>query len=214
LLRPVVAILSLGAAAVHVFVIEAHLAEYWLFGVFFAVLAFLQAAWGVAVLPRPTHRLLVWGAVGNAIVVGVWLVSRTVGVPLGPEAGSPEAVGFIDTAATVFEALLVGGVVALLHPGLAARPIPREFVPAGILAVGVMVGTVGRDAMLSGGEHVAEGATEAVDASRVLAGHLLHVILIGAAVVAFGAYVLVDVVRNGRPRFSSGQTGKRPAATP
>jgi hypothetical protein len=210
----VVAILSLGAAAVHVFVIEAHLAEYWLFGVFFAVLAALQAAWAVAVLLRPTRRLLSWGAVGNAIVVGVWLVSRTVGLPLGPEAGSPEAVGFIDTAATVFEALLVGGVVALLKPGLATRAIPREFLPAGIIAVAVMVAAVAQDAIGAAGDH-AEGAGEAADVSQVLAGHLPHLILIGAAVVAFVAYVLVDVWRNGRPRFSAGvRTGKRSATTP
>ena len=221
LLRGVVALLSLGAAAVHAFVIEAHLAEYWLFGVFFAVLALLQAAWAVAVLLRPTRRLLVLGAVGNAVVVGVWLVSRTAGLPVGPEAGSPEAVGFVDTAATVFEALLVVGVLALLNPRLAERPIARELVPAGAIASAVMIATVARDAFLAVGEESAREASDPASVSRALAGHMPHLILIGAAVVAFGAYVLIDVIRNGRPTLGprrrlgpNAGTGKRPAATP
>lgn len=202
LLRFVVAPLSLGAAVVHGVVIESHFAEYWLFGVFFAILALLQGAWAVAVILRPRHRLLIWGAVGNGIVVAVWLVTRTLGVPLGPEAGSTEAVGFVDTAATIFEALLVAGVVSLLAPRVANRSIPREFVPAGALAVGAMVATVTRDAVLAARAELAGEASETVNVSRVLAGHVPHLILIGAAVAAFVAYVLVDVWRHGRPTFS------------
>jgi hypothetical protein len=202
LLRLVVGLLSLGAAAVHAVVIESHFAEYWLFGVFFALLALLQGGWAVAVVFRPSRRLLIWGAVGNGIVVAVWLVTRTLGLPLGPEAGSTEAVGFVDTAATVFEVLLVAGVAALVSPRVANRSIPREFVPAGALAVGAMVAIVTRDAVLAARADLAGEAAEAVNVSRVLAGHVPHLVLIGAAVATFVAYVLVDVWRHGRPTFS------------
>jgi hypothetical protein len=204
LLRLVVALFSLGAAVVHTVVIESHFSEYWLFGVFFAILAFLQAAWALAVILRPSRRLLIWGAVGNGIVVAVWLVTRTLGVPLGPEAGSTEAVGFVDAAATVFEVLLVAGLGALLAPRVANRSIPREFVPAGALAVAAMVAIVTRDAVLAARADAAGAgeASETVNVSRVLAGHVPHLILIGAAAAAFVAYVLVDVWRHGRPRFS------------
>jgi hypothetical protein len=202
LLRLVVALFSLGAGVVHAVVIESHFSEYWLFGVFFAVLAFLQAAWALAVILRPSRRLLIWGAVGNGIVVAVWLITRTLGVPLGPEAGSTEAVGFVDAAATVFEVLLVAGVGALLAPRVVNRSIPREFVPAGALAVGAMVAIVTRDAVLAARADVAGEASETVNVSRVLAGHVPHLILIGAAAAAFVAYVLVDVWRHGRPTFS------------
>jgi hypothetical protein len=201
LLRLVVAVLSLGAAVVHGVVIESHFAEYWLFGVFFAFLALLQGGWAVAVILRPSRRLLIWGAVGNGIVVAVWLVTRTLGLPLGPEAGSTEAVGFVDTAATVFEVLLVAGVLALLAARVANRSIPREFVPAGALAVGAMVAIVTRDAVLAARADPT-GEAGAVNVSRVLAGHVPHLVLIGAAVAAFVAYVLVDVWRHGRPTFS------------
>ncbi|HEV3473912.1 MAG TPA: hypothetical protein VG602_00890 [Actinomycetota bacterium] len=197
LLRLIVALLSLGAAAVHTFVIQSHFAEYWLFGVFFLVLALLQAVWAVTLMVRPIRRLLIWGAVGNAIVVGLWLVTRTVGLPLGPEPGSPEAVGFIDGAATAFEVLLVAGVWALLRPGLAGRSIPREFVPAGAIGAGVMIAMVTQDAVLSG-----HGTAEGIDTSSILSGHVPHLILIGIAVAAFVGYVVVDVLRHGRPTFS------------
>jgi hypothetical protein len=200
LLRYVVALLSLGAAAVHVFVIDSHFAEYWLFGVFFLVLALLQAAWAVFVVARPARRLLVWGAVGNLAVVALWAATRTVGPPIGPDTGSPEAVAFIDLAATAFEVLLVVGVYLLLNARLAGRSIPREFLPAGVLAAAAMIATVTWDAVRSG--HGVAEASEGLDASRVLGSHLPHLILIGLAVAAFVAFVLVDVRRHGRPTFS------------
>jgi hypothetical protein len=200
LLRYVVALFSLGAAAVHVFVIERHFAEYWLFGAFFLVLAVLQAAWAIAVVARPGRRLLVLGAAGNLIVVTVWLVTRTVGLPVGPDAGSPEAVAFVDLAATVFEAVVVVGVFVLLTGRVAGRSIPREFVPAGVLAAAAMIATVTQDAVLSG--HGPAETREGVEASRILGSHLPHLILIGLAVAAFVVFVLVDVRRHGRPTFS------------
>ena len=37
----------------------------------------------------------------------VWLITRTVGTPLGPEAGEIEAVGALDTVTAAFEAAIV-----------------------------------------------------------------------------------------------------------
>ena len=37
----------------------------------------------------------------------MWLVTRTVGTPLGPEAGEVEAVGALDTITAAFEAAIV-----------------------------------------------------------------------------------------------------------
>jgi hypothetical protein len=61
----------------------------------------------------------------NALVVITWIVSRTVGVPVGPEAGEAESIGLPDALATSFEALLVAVAAALaLRPGAAARLRP------------------------------------------------------------------------------------------
>jgi hypothetical protein len=108
------AVVSLGAAAIHFAVLGHHLREYVPFGVFFAVVAWAQAAWAVGVVARPGRRLLQAGIVGNSVVVAVWVVSRTWSVPLGPGAGRPEAVAAADVAATILEAVLVIGAAGLL----------------------------------------------------------------------------------------------------
>src|SRR5688572_7161516 len=75
--------LSLGAAAIHLSVIGVHYAEYPPHGVLFAILAWAQAAWAVVYLRRPVRSLAVAAVMGNAGVVAVWGVSRTMGLPFG-----------------------------------------------------------------------------------------------------------------------------------
>jgi hypothetical protein len=106
------ALLSIGAAVIHFAVIAQHLDEWWLTGTFFIVVALFQIAWAVAVLARPSRPLYLIGAAVNTLVVITWIVSRTTGVPVGPEAGEPESVGLADVMATVYEVLLVAGASA------------------------------------------------------------------------------------------------------
>ncbi len=104
-----VALLSAGAAAIHFVVIAEHFEEWWVFGLFFAVTAVLQLAWAVLIVSGPS-RLLTWvGVVGNAAIVVLWIVTRTSGLPLGPDAGMPEPVGVADSVASAFEV----GIVAI-----------------------------------------------------------------------------------------------------
>ena len=72
------------------------------------------------VVVAPSRLLYLAGAVGNAAIVALWVVTRTYGVPAGPGAGEREAVEFADTLATVFEVLLVVGALVL------ARTAPLE----------------------------------------------------------------------------------------
>jgi multisubunit Na+/H+ antiporter MnhG subunit len=62
----------------------------------------------------PGSWLLVAGLVGNLVVVVVWAVSRTAGLPLGPESGKAEAASFIDVLSTVLEVVIVAGCEVLL----------------------------------------------------------------------------------------------------
>jgi hypothetical protein len=124
-LRVGLALLSIGAAVIHFAVIAQHLNEWWLTGTFFVVVALFQLAWAIAVLARPSPALYLIGALVNALVVITWIVSRTVGVPVGPEAGEAESIGLPDALATGYEALLVGAAAALaLRAGAAARLRP------------------------------------------------------------------------------------------
>jgi hypothetical protein len=114
-LRFAVAVASAGAAAIHFAVIEQHFAEYWLFGVFFVVVAVAQLGWVVAVVSNPTRMVYVVGALGNALIAVTWVVSRTTGVPFGPEAGEPEPVGIADVVSTALELTVVVGTLLLLR---------------------------------------------------------------------------------------------------
>jgi hypothetical protein len=104
---------SLGAAVVHASVIGEHFQESWVYGAFFVAATLAQLAWALAVLRRPAWPLLVVGAVGNGLVVVLWLVTRTVGLPVGPEPGVPEPVGAPDVLATACELVVVLGSMVL-----------------------------------------------------------------------------------------------------
>jgi hypothetical protein len=124
----VVALSSFSCSAIHGSVSGDHFREWALFGVFFVVASTLQAAWAVAVLVRPRRLLFVLGAAGNLSVVVLWTVTRTVGLPVGPEVWRPEAVSPLDAVATGLELAIVLGASWLIvrgrrSPGLATpRP--------------------------------------------------------------------------------------------
>ena len=115
-LRFTVAVASAGAATIHFAVIDQHFAEYWLFGVFFVAVALAQLGWVVAVVRNPTRTVYVVGALGNALIAVTWVISRTTGLPFGPEAGEPEPVGLADAVSTAFELTVVVGALLLLRP--------------------------------------------------------------------------------------------------
>ncbi|MEX0985450.1 MAG: hypothetical protein WD096_10445 [Actinomycetota bacterium] len=109
LLLVAMSVMSVGAAAIHFSVIGTHLDEYVWFGVFFAVAAWYQALWAIAVVASPTRRRLIRGLVANVVILVVWLASRTIGLPFGPEPGEVEPVGTADLIATALEVLIVAG---------------------------------------------------------------------------------------------------------
>ncbi|HET7676366.1 MAG TPA: hypothetical protein VFK38_00775 [Candidatus Limnocylindrales bacterium] len=123
----VAASLSLGAAVIHFSVVEAHLAEWLPFALFFITAGWAQALWAAAVLLRPGRRLYLAGAAGNAIIAATWLASRTTGLPIAPEPWTPEPVGLPDLLATAFEvALLLVCLRAAVSPGAGAPGRPAR----------------------------------------------------------------------------------------
>ena len=108
---------------------------------FFAAAAGLQLAWGAVALGRAPRWWLALGAVGHLVVVATWVVSRTVGLPVGEYAGTTLPVGFPDALATVLEAVTVLGAAALLArrrgPARSAARSPGVTVAAAV-AVGAL----------------------------------------------------------------------------
>ena len=115
--RGALAALSLAAGVIHLAMVPAHMGQWALEGIAFAVIGWLQVLLAVALLMRPTRGQLVGSALLNGAVVIGYVVSRTSGLPFGPNSGVAEQAGAIDLLATGFEVLVVlGCIVLLLRP--------------------------------------------------------------------------------------------------
>jgi hypothetical protein len=108
------AMMSLATAVIHFAVAGEHFQEYWLYGVFMLVVAWLQLLWAAAAIARPSRLLLVGGVILNIGVLAVYIVTRTAGDVIGPGASSAEQVGFGDVLCTVLEAIVAAGCAWLL----------------------------------------------------------------------------------------------------
>lgn len=115
MLLPLVALSSIAAAGVHYVVMPDHFEESALYGTFFLVAATSQLVYAVYLLVRPSRALLAAGAIGNLAIVALWLMTRLVGIPLGPAAGSTESFGGLDILAAIFELTTAVAALALIR---------------------------------------------------------------------------------------------------
>jgi hypothetical protein len=146
------AVLTLGAAAIHAAVIRDHFEESCLFGTFFVLTTLLQLGWVAAVFIKPSRALVVLGVARNTAIILLWILSRTSGLPVGPEPWTPEPVGGLFFA-SMFEALAVYlSFSLLLRPASLSRGPLRLSQGTGGLAVTVAL-TIGWLVVLSGGGH-------------------------------------------------------------
>jgi hypothetical protein len=100
---------STVAASLHFAAVEPHLDEWVPAAIFMLVCGLAQLAWAVHVAVKGT--LVTAGGIANGGVVALWLISRTSGIPAGPMAWQPEAIGLADALATALEILIVLTVV-------------------------------------------------------------------------------------------------------
>ena len=126
-----VAVLSVAAALIHLSVMVVHFQEYWLFGLFFALIAPLQLLFAYLITRPAVTRELLWiGLVGNFVVPLVWLVSRTSGLPIGPDAGQAEAVHLPDVVATLDELAIAALLTVMLRAPGESRLAPPWVLPS------------------------------------------------------------------------------------
>ena len=114
--RPLAAMCCLGAGAIHLLVAPEHFQEWWGYGCFFLALATFQTLYSLGLaapaglMPRREVYLLV-GITANLLVLGLYAVTRTRGIPLfGPHAGELEPLSGPDILAAAMEI----GALALL----------------------------------------------------------------------------------------------------
>lgn len=124
------ALLSASAGAVHAAVAPAHLREGIPVGAFFVVVATAQVTWSLLTLSTGRRAVRLLGLALNAGVLAVWALSRTVGLPVGAEAGQVESIGLADLLASSAELALVVVLARSLNPRRSARrraaPPPRR----------------------------------------------------------------------------------------
>jgi hypothetical protein len=155
--------LSLASAAAHLWVMPEHLAEWWGYGLFFAVTAMAQGLYGGLLLALvatdglseelPLRRLrqpLLWlGIAGNLALLALYIVTRTAGIPfVGPHAWHAEAVGRLDLLTAIAE---VGLIFALVEVAGAWRQARRLLAAASVQALGVGLAIHLRHLSLHGG---------------------------------------------------------------
>ncbi len=119
--------LSWGAGAIHGLVAPDHFSEWWGYGLFFVAAALGQVMFGLLVWTRGIEttasrswetvrrKVYVTGIAGNLAIIGMWIVSRTVGIPVGPEAGVVEPLGVLDVVSKILEGVLIVVLALLLR---------------------------------------------------------------------------------------------------
>ncbi|CAH0228417.1 hypothetical protein SRABI26_02583 [Arthrobacter sp. Bi26] len=134
-----------GSAAIHAAVVPEHFGEWAAAGVFFAILAAAQLALGLLSLGRRHRALLKAVAAVSIVPLALWLCSRTVGLPFGPAAGSPESAGMPDIAAGVLELGTLLVAVALLRDRdrLPRRPLVSAHIRSLPVVAAIAIGVLG-----------------------------------------------------------------------
>ena len=114
----VAAAAAAGSAMVHFAVAPEHFSEWWGFGLFFVLCAEVQLGWALLLGQRCGRRMLAFGSAGSLFLVAVWTMSRTTGLPFGPEPGVAEAAAIPDVVSVALELVTIGACAwALALPG-------------------------------------------------------------------------------------------------
>jgi len=117
------ALAALAAGMIHGLNIQEHLNEWWGYGLFFLFAAAGQVIYGLVLLVRPwqydetggrregsrqARLFYLAGIAANCFFILLYMVTRTVGIPLlGPAAGRVEAVAILGVLTKLAEAALV-----------------------------------------------------------------------------------------------------------
>ena len=102
--------------------------DWWASVAFFVSLASFQIGWAVYVLARKAApSIFLLGAGANLVAVATWAVSRTSGLPFGPEQGTAESAARADVIATVLGLAVAMGALSIarawrLYPFVHLRP--------------------------------------------------------------------------------------------
>jgi len=128
-------------AHIHVAVVPEHLTTWGGAALLLLLLAAAEIAVAAIVLQRPGRAVLIAAIVVAAIPLGLWLCSRTFGLPFGPSEGLAQAVGLPGAIAAALAVMTLLAAAALLRHEDSLRPRPgasahaRTLIVLAVLAV-------------------------------------------------------------------------------
>jgi hypothetical protein len=131
-LRAMVAVLMLAAGWVHLAYLESHWDQWWAYGAFFLVVGVAQGLFAVLILARPRPWVAAAGIAGTLAVIGVYVLSRTIGMPVGPHADFAERAETVDLATAAAELGVVAMLLVLVGGGT-RRAVLNAVLVAGVL---------------------------------------------------------------------------------
>jgi uncharacterized membrane protein YgcG len=137
----VIALTSIAAGAIHVAAAATLGRNSTQNLAFFGVVAVAETVWGLVSLARAPRWWLALGVLGNAVVVAIWVASRTVGVPFGQYAGDVFPAKYPDVLATLFGVATILGAAALAIRGsgpVRAAARARNFALAAAIVIGAL----------------------------------------------------------------------------
>jgi len=145
--RWLAAVLSLTAGAVHFGYAPHHLSEDWAHGWFFLLIAAYQCAFAVLIVARPRRWVWASAIIVNFGIIATWVISRTVGLPFGPESLRSEVFSAPDIVSSIIEGIIILlAIVALAFPAFLQRPsrerISLRFTALAIGTVAVVLGAI------------------------------------------------------------------------
>ena len=137
------ATLSAAAGVMHFVMVPSHMDEFAAEGVAFAIVGWLQLLAAFWLWTQPTRLVLGITIFTNTAFIGVWALSRTAGLPVGPNSGVAEEASLVDLTVVGLEAgLIVLALAVLLRPRIAEISLPPGLGVALPLAVIALTSTV------------------------------------------------------------------------
>src|SRR3954447_218463 len=106
--------LSLLAGWTHFAYVSSHWRDWWAYGMFFLVSGVFQALFTPAILRWTNRWTALAGIAGNLGIVGMYILSRTNGIPMGPHTGVVESATPVDLVCTATEIVLIGVLLGMV----------------------------------------------------------------------------------------------------
>lgn len=133
---------TVGASLIHFAAIGEHQSESALFAIFFVASGVAQMLAAAAMAIRPQSRVIAMVAALNLGIVAGWAISRTSGMPFGPNPWKAEAIGVPDVLCTGLELMAVAALTWVRLSGARARVLLNgAALPARVAGVVFVIAT-------------------------------------------------------------------------